>query len=160
MAKKKQEKTNVMRLLDQAGVKYTPHFYRQSDAVSGLEVARYLGQDPEQLYKTLVTEGKSGEFYVFMVPAAKELDLKKAARAAGEKNVTMVASKSLLPLTGYTHGGCSPVGMKKSFPTFIDERAADWNNIMFSAGKIGFQVEMSLKELAKVLDFKVADLSE
>lgn len=160
MAKKKQEKTNVMILLDQAKVDYVPHLYTDSDAISGVEVASFLNQDPDRVYKTLVTEGRSGENYVFLVPVAKELDLKKAASVASEKHIAMVTNKELLPLTGYVHGGCRPLGMKKDFKTFIDAGARHQNRIMFSAGKIGFQVEIAIEDLHRVLDFQFADISQ
>ena len=117
----KEKKTNAMRILEQKKVPYIPHFYEDTGAVAGVDVANALGEPVEQVYKTLVTVGKTGEHYVFVIPVADELDLKKAAKAAGEKNIAMIKSKELLPLTGYIHGGCSPVGMKKPFPTFFDE---------------------------------------
>lgn len=157
--KQKIEKTNVMRLLEQKKAAYTPHYYGDTDAVSGAEVAAVLGEDPDRVFKTLVTVAGSGEHYVFLVPAEKELELKKAARAVGEKSVAMIKSKELLPLTGYIHGGCSPIGMKKPFRTVIDETAAGFDAILFSAGKIGYQVETSLAELKKVLRFELADIS-
>ena len=124
-----------------------------------MEVATVLGQNPEQVFKTLVTTGKSGNHYVFMLPVEKELDLKKAAHAVGEKHVEMLKSKELLPLTGYIHGGCSPIGMKKFFKTTINSSAKDFPTIIFSAGKIGYQVETSLEELAKVVKFQLADIT-
>ncbi|MGN0613403.1 MAG: Cys-tRNA(Pro) deacylase [Porcipelethomonas sp.] len=152
------EKTNVMRILDQKKLPYTAHFYGDSGAVSGQEVAAVLGQDPGQVYKTLVTTGKSKKNYVFMVPVCEELDLKKAARAAGEKSIEMIKSKELLPLTGYIHGGCSPIGMKKLFPTFIHSNAENTGRIYFSGGKIGCQVEMTLDDLKKVIPVRSADI--
>jgi len=128
---KNEEKTNVMRVLDQANISYLPHFYGDTDAISGKEVAEVLKQDPERLFKTLVAVGKSGEHYVFMVPAEVELDLKKAAKSVGEKNIEMIKTKDLLPLTGYVHGGCSPIGMKKSFKTIIDYSADNYETIFF-----------------------------
>lgn len=157
---KKQEKTNVMRLLDQQGVSYESHCYEGTGAVSGAEVAAVLGQDPERVFKTLVTEGKSGQHYVFVIPVLQELDLKKAAAASGEKSIAMVKAKELLPLTGYVHGGCSPIGMKKPFPTFVEESAILCDRILFSAGKIGYQVELPPDELAKLTPFQYADLCE
>lgn len=156
--KPKIEKTNVMRVLDQKKAVYTPHYYGDTDAVSGSEVAAVLGQDPARVFKTLVTVAASGEHYVFLVPVERELDLKKAAKAVGEKSIEMLKSKELLPLTGYVHGGCSPVGMKKPFRTVIDRSAADFDAILFSAGKIGYQVETGLAELKKVIDFDLSDL--
>ena len=116
---KAEEKTNVMRVLEQKKVPYKGHCYVDTDAVSGVEVAEVLGQDPAHVFKTLVTMGKTKQNYVFVIPVARELDLKKAAKAVGEKSIEMVKSKDLLPLTGYIHGGCSPVGMKKFFKTTI-----------------------------------------
>ena len=157
---KKQEKTNVMRLLDQQGVPYESHCYEGTGAVSGAEVAAILGQDPDRVFKTLVTEGRSGQHYVFVIPVLRELDLKKAAAAAGEKSIAMVKSKELLPLTGYIHGGCSPIGMKKPFPTFVEESAVLYDTILFSAGKIGYQVELAPDELGKLVAFQYAELCE
>ena len=155
---KKPEKTNVMRLLDQQGVAYESHCYEGSGAVSGTEVAAVLGQDPERVFKTLVTVGRSGQHYVFVIPAEKELNLKKAAAAAGEKSIEMLRAKELLPLTGYVHGGCSPIGMKKPFPTFLEESAVLFDTILFSAGKIGWQVETSPEGLEKLVPFRYAEL--
>ncbi len=158
--KQKIEKTNVMRVMEQKKAAYTAHYYGDTDAISGAEVAAVLGQDPARVFKTLVTVAGSGEHYVFLVPVEKELDLKKAAKAVGEKSIEMIKSKELLPLTGYIHGGCSPVGMKKPFRTVIDSSAAGFDAILFSAGKIGYQAETSLKELEKVIDFELADIGE
>ncbi len=155
---KKKEKTNVMRVLDSKKIKYTEHYYGDTDAVSGVEVITALGQDPNQAFKTLVTTGKTGQHYVFMVPVAEELDLKKAAKAVQEKSIEMLKAKELLGLTGYIHGGCSPIGMKKLFPTTIDETALQYETILFSGGKIGFQVELSLDDLKKVIPVDTADL--
>ena len=155
---KKTEKTNVMRLLDQQGVAYESHCYEGSGAVSGTEVAAVLGQDPERVFKTLVTVGRSGQHYVFVIPVEKELNLKKAAAAAGEKSIEMLKSKELLPLTGYVHGGCSPIGMKKLFPTFLEESAVLYDSILFSAGKIGWQVETSPEGLEQLVPFQYAEL--
>jgi len=157
---KKEEKTNAVRLLTQKKLAFQTHDYTDSGAVSGLEVAQALGQEPQQMFKTLVTEGRSGAHYVFLVPVAGELDLKKAASAVGEKSVAMIKSKDLLPLTGYIHGGCSPVGMKKFFPTVIDQSAAQFDTIFFSGGRIGLQIETSLTELEKVIRFRLADIAE
>ena len=156
---KKIEKTNVMRILDQQGVPYRSHDYSASGAVSGAEVAAALGQDPDRVFKTLVTVGRSGQHYVFVIPVLRELELRKAAAAAGEKSIEMVKSKELLPLTGYIHGGCSPIGMKKPFPTFLEESAVLYDTILFSAGKIGWQVELSPEDLEKIVPFEYADLS-
>lgn len=154
----KQEKTNVMRILDQKKISYTPHFYDNTEAISGTEVAAVLGQNPDQVFKTLVTVSSSKKNYVFVIPVAKELDLKKAAKAVGEKKIEMIKSKELLPLTGYIHGGCSPIGMKKFFKTTIDKSAEHCETIMFSAGKIGYQVEMPLEELKKVIAFTLENI--
>ena len=145
-----EEKTNVMRILEQKKIAYQPHSYVTTDAVSGTEVAAVLGQDPKRVFKTLVTVAKSGNHYVFVIPVEKELDLKKAAKAVGEKSIDMVKSKELLGLTGYIHGGCSPIGMKKFFKTTFQKEAAEYDTIMFSAGKIGYQVELPLKEVSRI----------
>ena len=160
MAKKKEEKTNVMRLLDQKKVPYTPHTYPHGDgeAPDGVTVARSLGLDPDRVFKTLVTKGASGGYYVFDIPVAATLDLKKAAKAVGEKSVAMLPSKELLPLTGYVHGGCSPVGMKKPFPTVFHRSALDQETILVSAGKIGFQVEVRPGDLIALVGAKAEDV--
>ena len=160
MKDQKLQKTNVYRLLDQAGAVYTQHYYGDTEAVSGTEVAEALHEDPDRVFKTLVTAGRSGEHYVFMIPVAEELDLRKAASAAGEKSVAMIKSRELLPLTGYIHGGCSPIGMKKQFATFVDETAVLYDTVFFSAGKIGYQVEMSVSDLEALISLKYADLTE
>ncbi|WP_195953196.1 Cys-tRNA(Pro) deacylase [Clostridium saudiense] len=152
------EKTNVMRILEQKKIKHETHSYVGTGAVSGSEVASALGQDPKRVFKTLVTVGKSKNNYVFVIPVEKELNLKKAAKIVGEKSIDMLKSKDLLSLTGYIHGGCSPIGMKKFFKTVIDISAEDYDTIIFSAGKIGYQVEMSLSELSKVIRFTTADI--
>ena len=154
------EKTNVMRILDQKNIKYISHCYINTNAISGIEVATVLKQNPDQLFKTLVTVGTTNTNYVFLVPVDKELDLKKAANVVHEKNITMVKSKDLLKLTGYIHGGCSPIGMKKQFKTVIDITAQNFETIIFSAGKIGYQVELSLEELKKIIEFELIDISE
>lgn len=153
------EKTNVMRILDQKKIKYIPHFYDSSEAISGTEVASVLSQDENSVFKTLVTVGKSGANYVFVVPVNAELDLKKAAKSVGEKSVAMIKSKELLPLTGYIHGGCSPIGMKKFFKTTVHFTAKDFDTICFSGGKIGAQVEMSVLDLEKVIRLSYADIT-
>lgn len=154
----KQEKTNVMRTLERLKIPYREHFYGDTGAVSGVDVAVVLGEDPVQTFKTLVTVGRSKTHYVFMIPVAEELDLKKAAAAVGEKAVDMLKSKELLPLTGYVHGGCSPIGMKKQFRTLIHETALNFDTILFSGGKIGCQVECSLADLQKAVPVACADL--
>ena len=156
----KNDKTNVMRVLEQHKIPYEGHNYLDSGAVSGTEVAAALNEDPEVVFKTLVTVGKTGNHYVFLVPVEKELNLKKAAAAVGEKNIEMIKSKELLPLTGYIHGGCSPIGMKKQFQTVIHESASTLEKIFFSGGKIGFQVEVRVEDLNKVLKSDFADIAE
>lgn len=156
----KTEKTNAIRILEQKKVQYTMHDYSQSGAIAGEEVASVLGEEPSQVFKTLVTVGKSKQNYVFLVPVCKELNLKKAANAVGEKNIEMIKSKDLLPLTGYIHGGCSPVGMKKAFPTVIDESANSFDKIFFSAGKVGLQVEIAVKDIEKVVKYKFFDICD
>ena len=158
--KKSDIKTNAIRLLEQKKIPFTVHTYADTGAVSGMEVAKVLGENPDMVFKTLVTVGKSGEHYVFVVPVNRELNLKKAASAAGEKSISMIKSKELLPLTGYIHGGCSPIGMKKFFRTFIDKSADGRRTIMVSGGKIGCQIEIAPEELAKVIRFTLEDISE
>ena len=153
------EKTNAIRALEQKKIPFIFHEYSSDGAISGVEVAAALGEPVEKVFKTLVTVGKSNAHYVFVIPAARELDLKKAAKAAGEKNVEMVKSKELLPLTGYIHGGCSPVGMKKLFPTFVDQSAEDEETIIVSGGKIGFQVEIKPSDLKKIVPFSFSSLT-
>lgn len=157
--KKNTEKTNVMRLLEQKKIPYTSYCYADTGVISGMDVATVLNQDPNQVFKTLVTVGSSNNNYVFLVPVNKELDLKKAAKSVGEKSISMLKAKDLLPLTGYVHGGCSPIGMKKQFRTVIDASASDFETIIFSGGKIGYQVQTSLDELGKGLRFELADIT-
>lgn len=159
MAKKTEKKTNAMRELDRVGASYEYHVFECPEALSGVEVAKTLGQDPDRVFKTLVTVGKSGNHFVFMVPVAEELDLKKAANAVGEKAIHMIKSKELLGLTGYVHGGCSPLGMKKLFVTTIDETAQLFDEIIFSGGRIGCQIETSLDSLQSAVPVGVADLT-
>lgn len=148
MSKQKEEKTNVMRVLEQKKLSYTPHSYDpEAGGIDGVSVAKALGQDPAAVFKTLVAKGASGGYYVFDIPVAETLDLKKAAKAVGEKSVAMLPQKELLPLTGYVHGGCSPVGMKKHFPTVFDESCLAFATICVSAGKVGFQVELAPRDL-------------
>ena len=149
-----------MRVLDRHGVSYADYYLEDAEGLSGLEVALSQGQDPSRSYKTLVTSGRSGGHYVFMIPVGEELDLKKAARAAGEKSIEMIPSRELLPLTGYVHGGCSPIGMKKQFPTFLDSKAEKQEKILFSAGKIGRRVEIRPEELKQVIPVTFAELTE
>ena len=158
MSKHKEEKTNVLRTLEQKKIAYTPHEYPADGPMDGVSVAAYLNQDPEQVFKTLVTKAASGAYYVFDIPVAENLDLKKAAKAVGEKSVAMLPQKELLPLTGYVHGGCSPVGMKKQFPTVFHETAPLYGAICVSAGKIGHQVECDPNALIALLRAKTADV--
>lgn len=153
------KKTNAMRELDRVEQSYVAHWFECPEALSGVEVAHMLGEDPDCVFKTLVTVGKSGEHYVFMIPVALELDLKKAASVVGEKSIAMVKSKELLGLTGYVHGGCSPLGMKKRFVTTIDESASLYEQIFFSGGKIGCQIETSLDALKAALPVQEADVT-
>lgn len=152
------EKTNVMRILDQKKIPYQAHTYGDTGAISGMEVATALNQNPNQVFKTLVTVGASKRNYVFVVPVCGELHLKKAAKAVSEKSIEMIKSKELLPLTGYIHGGCSPIGMKKLFKTVIDVSAQECETIFFSAGKIGYQVEVSPVDLRKVIPYEFEDI--
>ena len=155
-----ESKTNVMRILDQKKVPYQSHCYAQTDAVSGVEVAQVLGQNPDQVFKTLVTFGASGGNFVFVIPASGELDLKKAAKACGRKSIEMIPQKLLFPLTGYIHGGCSPIGMKKPLSgTFIDETAILYDYICVSAGKVGTNIGIHPEKLADFVNASFADLT-
>ena len=155
---KKEEKTNVCRVLDSKKITYDLHTYEADPTLTGEQIAGILGEDAEKVFKTLVTEGKTGQHYVFVVPVEKELDLKKAAKAAGEKSISMIKQKDLLPLTGYVHGGCSPIGMKKPFPTFIHETASGFEKMFVSAGKVGCQIEVAPSDLIAVVGCKLADI--
>lgn len=155
---KKNDKTNVMRVLDQKKIPYTAHSYKPDASLSGVEIAGLLNEDADKVFKTLVTQGKTGQYYVFVIPVKRELDLKKAAKAAGEKAVSMIKQKELLPLTGYVHGGCSPIGMKKQFPTFIHEKAQRCEKVFVSAGKVGFQIELDPADLSQTVGCGFADL--
>ena len=156
-----EEKTNVMRILDQKKVPYTPHHYAHPDgAVDGASVAALIGKDPESVCKTLVTQGASKKYYVFVIPVLKELDLKAAAKAVGEKSIEMIRQAQLLPLTGYVHGGCSPVGMKKQFPTVFDQSVEGLDTITVSAGKIGAQVEVAPAALAGLVRGRFAPVTK
>lgn len=161
MAKQKEEKTNVMRMLEQKGIPYAPHAYDHEEGVSvdGLTVAQSLGQDPDAVFKTLVARGASKGIYVFVIPVAENLDLKKAAKAVGEKSIEMIHVKEINALTGYVRGGCSPVGMKKQYPTVFHETAEIMDTIMVSAGKIGFQVELAPAALIALVGGSTADLT-
>ena len=158
MAKEKEIKTNAMRILDRMKIPYTHYTYECDEFIDGMQIVEKLNLKPEQVYKTLVTQGHSKAYFVFVIPVAEELDLKKAAQAVGEKSVEMLKMKELLPLTGYVHGGCSPIGMKKFFQTTIHESAGNYDTIIFSGGKIGYQVEISLEDLARIIQFSLADL--
>ena len=151
-------KTNVMRVLDSKKVKYSSHTYEPDATLRGEEIAAILGEDVEKVFKTLVTVSKSGKNYVFVVPVNAELDLKKAASAAGEKDISMIKQKDLLPLTGYVHGGCSPIGMKKMYPTFVHITAKEYDTIFVSAGRVGAQVELSPVDLANTVKLEFADI--
>ena len=160
MAKVKEEKTNVMRTLEQKKIPYTAYTYpTEGGAMDGVSVAAYLGVDPEEVFKTLVAKGASGQYYVFDIPVAESLDLKKGAKAVGEKSIAMLPQKELLPLTGYVHGGCSPVGMKKPFPTVFHETAEILDRIMVSAGKIGFQIQCRPEDLIALVGATTADVT-
>ena len=152
-------KTNVMRILDAHRISYHEYCYLGTGAISGVEVADVLKQNPNQVFKSLVTVSKDKKHYVFLVPVAKELDLKKCAKAVSEKNIEMIPQKELLGLTGYVHGGCSPIGLKKEFPVVIDSSAKNFETIIFSAGKIGYQVEVALEDLKKVIPYGMANIA-
>ena len=156
---KKPEKTNVMRVLESKKISYTAHEYEPDATLTGVQIAAILGEDTSNVFKTLVTQGKSGQHYVFVIPVHAELDLKKAAKASGEKSIEMIKQKELLQLTGYVHGGCSPIGMKKQFPTFLHITAENLEKIYVSAGKVGFQVELSPKDLISVSRCTPADIA-
>ncbi len=158
MAKNKEEKTNVMRTLDQKKIPYTAFSYDPNGPIDGVSVAAETGLDAASVFKTLVTKGASGAYYVFDIPVAENLDLKKAAKAVGEKSIAMLPQKELLPLTGYVHGGCSPVGMKKQFPTVFHETVNELDLIAVSAGKIGHQVQVKPGDLLNLLRAKTADV--
>ena len=153
-------KTNVMRILDKAKIDYKHYTYDGDGTTTGEEVAAMLNQNPRQVFKTLVTIGKSKNYYVFVIPVEKELNLKLAAASVGEKSIEMIKSKDLLNVAGYIHGGCSPIGMKKKYKTTIDLQAEEFDTIIFSAGKIGYQVQVSLEDLGKVIEFQVAKVAE
>ena len=153
-------KTNVMRILEQAGAAYTPHFYAHGkEAVDGVTVAQSLGLPVERVFKTLVTRGAPGEFYVFVVPVAKELDLKAAARAVGAKSVEMIHVAEINKVTGYVRGGCSPLGMKKHYPTVADASCLVQPSMLVSAGKIGAQVELAPADLLRLAGAKTAEIA-
>ena len=153
-------KTNVMRILEKEAIAHKVHFYSPDTGIDGVSVAKALSQDPQTVFKTLVTQGKSRAFYVFVIPVGATLHLKRAANACGEKSIEMIPQKLLLPNTGYIHGGCSPIGMKKAYPTFIDETAQLFDSICVSAGKIGAQVELNPDDLCRVTGAKYAELTD
>ena len=154
-----EQKTNVMRLLEQKKIKYTAHEYPHGDApVDGITVAKLTGQEPERVFKTLVLRGASKAIYVFVIPVAEELELKKAAKAAGEKSVAMIHVSEITALTGYVRGGCSPIGMKKQYKTFIHETCLGLDTMIVSAGKIGYQIELAPQELIKLSRALTADI--
>lgn len=153
-----ENKTNALRMLDKIKAEYKCYTYTPDASLMGVDIAALLGQNAKQVFKTLVTVAKSKQHYVFMIPVAEELDLKKAAAVVKEKSLDMVKQKELLPLTGYVHGGCSPIGMKKSFPLVIHQTAQNFATIIFSAGRVGMQLETSLESLAKLSNFKMADI--
>jgi len=153
------EKTNVMRTLDSRKVSYTSHFYEADPSLTGGDIAGRLGEEAGQVFKTLVTAGKPGRYYVFVIPVAEELNLKKAALAAGEKSISMIPQKELLPLTGYVHGGCSPIGMKKAFPTFLHQSAETMERIFVSGGRVGCQIELAPADLQRLTGHRYADLT-
>ena len=155
---KAKEKTNVMRVLDQKKIPYESHTYEPDATKSGEEIAKILGEDPRKVFKTLVTRGKSGSYYVFVIPVEGELDLKRAARVSGEKSIAMIKQKELLPLTGYIHGGCSPIGMKKTFKTFIHQSFSNLDRIFVSGGRVGFQIEMAPQDLVSISGAEPADV--
>ena len=157
---KGKDKTNVMRVLDGKKIAYTAHCYEPDATLSGEQIAEILGENPDAVFKTLVTQGRSGKYYVFVVPVKAELDLKKAAGVSGEKSVSMIKQKDLLPLTGYVHGGCSPIGMKKPFPTYLHESAEHKDRIFVSAGKVGAQIELSPADLAAAAGCVFADVAQ
>lgn len=153
-------KTNVMRILDKAKITYKAHTYDHSDgAIDGAAVAEKMGQNPEQVFKTLVTKGAGRDYYVFVVPVLKELDLKKAAKSVGEKHVEMIHVKDINKVTGYIRGGCSPIGMKKQFVTVFDKSAENIETIIVSAGKIGYQIELAPKDLIELVGAKTAEIT-
>ena len=157
---KKDDKTNVMRLLDQKKIPYEHFSLDNADGLSGEEIAEKLSENPEQAFKTLVTTGKTGTHYVFVIPVAAELDLKKAASAVSEKSIEMLKQKDLLPLTGYVHGGCSPIGMKKFFTTIIDASAQTFHEIYFSAGQVGHQVKIAVGDIEKIIRVSYVDIKK
>jgi len=154
-----QLKTNAMRMLDAKDLKYNVITYDHKDGkIDGVSVAAKVNREPKLVYKTLVAQGNSKSIYVFVIPVEAELDLKKAAKVSGEKKVEMIPVKDIQKWTGYIRGGCSPIGMKKQYPTFIDQHATSLNNILVSGGKIGVQIELTVEDLIKLIDVKIVDL--
>ena len=158
MAKDKQQKTNAMRILDKNKVKYTVNYYECEEFIDGIHIADMLNQPYDSTFKTLVTTGKSGEHYVFAIPIEEELDLKKAAKSVGEKNIEMLPVKDIKNVTGYIRGGCTPVGMKKQFMTVIHSSCLDFDEIIVSGGMIGAQIFIAPKDLIKVTNAKTEDI--
>ena len=154
------KKTNAIRILESENIDFEIIEYSTEDGIGGVDVAEKLGEDKDRVFKTLVTESKEGENFVFVVPVSSELDLKKAAKASGSKKVEMIPQKKLLPLTGYVHGGCSPVGMKKEFKTFIDSSAENLDFFYVSGGKVGMQIKLNPKELVNLIDGEFADIKK
>ena len=154
------EKTNVMRILDKEYIKYQAYDYTKLNVISGMDVAASLGEDFNHVFKTLVTVAKSGNHYVFVLPVNKELDLKKCAKAVNEKSIAMELSKNLLALTGYIHGGCSPIGMKKQFKTIIARESQGLETIIVSGCKIGYQIEINLEDLKRIINYELKDICE
>lgn len=153
-------KTNVMRILDQKKIPYIPHEYKSPDASApdGVTVAAMIGKNADEVYKTLVTRGAGKSYYVFVIPSCGQLDLKKAAKAVGEKSIEMIKQKELLPLTGYVHGGCSPIGMKKLFKTVFHSDVLNLETVTVSAGKIGHQIEISPQKMISAVTGITADV--
>lgn len=154
------EKTNVMRILDQKNIEYIEHTYNGDSSTTGVEVAEMVGISVERTYKTLVTISNNKKYYVFVVPVTCELDLKKGAQSVNEKSIEMIKQKDLLNVTGYVHGGCSPIGLKKNYPVIFDESITLFDKIMFSGGKIGYQVEMNVSDIDKVIDYTISDITK
>ena len=154
------KKTNAMRILENENIKFEIIEYSTKDGIGGADVAEKLGEDKNKVFKTLVTESKEGENYVFVVPVSSELDLKKGAKVSGSKKIEMIPQKKLFPLTGYVHGGCSPVGMKKSFKTFIDSSAENLDYFYISGGKVGMQIKLNPKELISAIDGEFSDIKK
>ena len=158
MAKQKDVKTNAMRILESMGISYETHTYECEEFIDGIHIADVLGQPYDKMYKTLVTQGNSKNYYVFVIPIAEELDLKKAARSVGEKSVAMIPVKEINQVTGYIRGGCTPIGMKKQYVTRVAEEAVLQDKIIISGGKLGMQIELLPEELLKACAGEYADI--